>query len=149
MSKHLTDKEFKEIYSRVPRLSAEVVLRSKDGVVLSLRNLDSYKGQWHIPGGSVRHKEHLTDAIKRVAKQELGVSVKIIKLLGYIEYPSAEKEYGFASWPVGIAFLCESESDNFILDEQANKVESFKEIPENTISEQKEFLIKHWEEILI
>ena len=50
----------------------------------------------------MRFGEPLTDAVARVAKEELGVSTTVGALLGYIEYPS-HYENGLDS-PVGLAF---------------------------------------------
>ena len=144
MSKYpLTEEEFKSIYSRVPKLTVEVIIKTPDGIVLSLRDLSSWHNQWHIPGGTVFYKEFVEDAVRRVAKNELGVDVSILSLIGYIEYPSEENERGFGQ-SVGLAFLCEATSTEFINDTQSSKIQIFSELPENTVLEQKEFLDKHW-----
>ena len=94
-NKPFSHEEFKNIYSRVPRLCVELVVKTPEGVILSLRKLPSYRGKWHIPGGTVFYKEKVTDAVKRVAAEELGIEVSIRELLGYIDYDSEEKERGF------------------------------------------------------
>jgi hypothetical protein len=56
--------------------------------------------------------------------------------IGYIEYPSEEKERGFG-WSVGIAFVC-SPVDPVDEDVWRQKgIEVFREVPENIIEEQK------------
>src|SRR5687768_1353542 len=99
--------EFGFIYSRVPRLTVEVILVIEGGVVLVERQEPSWYGLWHIPGGTVFYKERLVDAVKRVAQEELGIDVQVGELLGYIEYPSEEAERGFG-WSTGIAFKCQA-----------------------------------------
>jgi 8-oxo-dGTP diphosphatase len=95
--------EFDAIFSRVPRLSVEVVIyRPERGVLLMLRDIPPNVGAWHIPGGTVLFGERLTDAVTRVARDELGLEVTVGGLLGYIEYPS-HYENGLDS-PVGLAF---------------------------------------------
>jgi ADP-ribose pyrophosphatase YjhB (NUDIX family) len=95
--------EFDAIFSRVPRLSVEVVIYTPErGVLLMLRDIPPNVGAWHIPGGTVLFGERLTDAVKRVARDELGLEVTVGDLLGYIEYPS-HYENGLDS-PVGLAF---------------------------------------------
>ena len=98
----LAQADYEEIYSRVPRLTVEVIVPSTDGVLLTLRQEGPCQGLWHIPGGTVRFGEPLTDAVQRVAEDELGLEVVVDNLLGYIEYPS-HLERGL-DWPVGIAF---------------------------------------------
>jgi hypothetical protein len=95
--------EFDAIFSRVPRLCVEVVIRTPErGVLLMLRDIPPNVGAWHIPGGTVLFGERVTDAVRRVARDELGLDVSVGDLLGYIEYPS-HYENGLDS-PVGLAF---------------------------------------------
>lgn len=139
--------EFRSIYSKVPRLCAELVIRTPQGIVLTLRSLPSYNGMWHLPGGTVFYKERIVDALKRIAEDELGISVNIQKLLGYIEYPSEEKERGFG-WAVGMIFLCSSEATDLKpRDEEASEIKIFKELPSKMIGEQREFLESVWNEL--
>lgn len=142
----LSKKEFKEIYSRVPRATVSLVVRTPNGIALALRSLPSWHGKWHLPGGSIFYKEKVRDAVKRKAKQELGIKIKIIKLLGYIEYPSEEKERGFG-WAINLIFLCQYNGSKFSPNDEAERVEVFKKIPPNTISEEAQFFKKHWKEI--
>ena len=127
--------EFKSIYSKVPRLTVEVILKTKDGIVLTLRKLPSWNNHWHIPGGTVLYGETLEQAIQRVAKDELGIKVKIVKLLGYISYPSEKKERGYG-WSIGIAYLCKIKSGILRQNNQAKEIQIFKILPSNIINEQ-------------
>ena len=139
--------EFKTIYSKVPRLCVELVIKTPEGIVLSLRSLPDYNGKWHLPGGTVFYKEPIADAIKRVAKDELGISVNIQKLLGYIEYARGEKEKGFG-WAVGIVFLCSSEATDIKPNnDEASEIKIFKELPPGLIEEHRKFLESKWSEI--
>lgn len=134
--------EFKSIYSRVPRLTVEIILKTKDGIALTLRRLSSWNNQWHIPGGTVLYGETLEKAVQRVAKSELGIKINIIKLIGYIHYPSEKKERGFG-WSIGIAFLCKIKSGILRQNKQAKDIQIFKILPSNIIKEQKQFLKKN------
>jgi ADP-ribose pyrophosphatase YjhB (NUDIX family) len=134
--------EYEAIYAKVPRLTVEVVLISSDGVLLTRRQTGPCAGLWHIPGGTVRFGEPLTEAVQRVAKQELGVEVTIDGLLGYIEYPS-HLARGL-DWPVGITFrvqLTSSSVDQFRPTPDA--VAWFATLPEEMHDEQKVFLTTH------
>ena len=94
--------EYASIFSRVPRLTVEVVIFAAErGVLLTLREIEPCIGLWHLPGGTVRFGEPVTDAVARVAEDELGLAVRAGDLLGYIEYPS-HYEHGLDSpsgWP--------------------------------------------------
>lgn len=133
--KRLPEKEFKYIYSKVPRLCVEVIIQTKKGVILSKRDIPPYKGWWHIPGGTVMFGETLEEAVKRIALDELGLNVEIKKMLGVIEYPKLEGNHA-----VGVAFSNKIISGNLSGSYQAKEVETFMDIPKKTIPEQKEFL---------
>lgn len=66
-----------------------------------------YPGLWECGGGQVRNGETFEEAIQRKLKQELGITVRIIKPLGtyFIPYPSSEQK----KIP-GIKFICEIDS---------------------------------------
>ncbi len=141
-NKPLTFEEFRDIYSKVPRLCAIVIVKTNEGIVLTLRKLLSWHNQWHLPGGTVYYKETLHDAVRRIALDELGVSVNIKENIGYIDaYPSEEKEMGFGS-SIGIVFLCDIKEGQLVPNEDAYEIKIFKELPENMVTEEKEFLNK-------
>jgi 8-oxo-dGTP pyrophosphatase MutT (NUDIX family) len=128
--------EFDAIFSRVPRLSVEVVIHTPErGVLLLLRDIPPNVGAWHIPGGTVLFGERLTDAVKRVARDELGLEVTVGDLLGYIEYPS-HYENGLDS-PVGLAF-----ETTPVAGEPAEGCAWFTKLPDGLYSEQAEFLAR-------
>ncbi|MBI2065064.1 MAG: NUDIX hydrolase [Candidatus Yanofskybacteria bacterium] len=145
-SKPFSLDEFKDIYSKVPRLCVEVIVKTPEGVVLSLRKLPSWYGKWHIPGGTVFYKEKVADAVKRVAGEELGIKISSQELLGYIEYPSEGKEVGFGT-SVGLAFLCSAEAASMKPNNDASEIKIFKSLPDNMIDEQYNFLKAKWEYI--
>lgn len=142
----LSDQEFKDIYSRVPRLCVDPVIRSAQGIILSLRTLPSYHNQWHTPGGTVLYRESVVDAAHRKAREELGIDIRILGTLGYIEYPSevAERGYGYT---VSINLLAETDATTLTLDHQASEARFFTSLPDHTIAEQREFLTAHWDTI--
>lgn len=138
----LPQREFEQIFAKVPRLTVEVIIVSVDGVLLSRRESGPCAGLWHIPGGTVRFGEPLTDAVERVAKQELGLEVTTHCLIGYIEYPS-HLERGL-DWPVGIAFRVRpAPSAENPLTLSPGKVKWFTGLPDEMHDEQKNFLRAH------
>src|ERR1700722_3107481 len=85
----LSKEEFEHVYSKVPRLTVEIMVRDESGALyLTRRSIDPCKGQWHLPGGTVQFGESLIDAVGRVAMRELSISVHKATDCGYIEYPS-------------------------------------------------------------
>lgn len=138
--------EFDAIFAKVPRLTVEVIIRTSQGIALAKLPLKyKQREQWCLPGGTVRFGESLTTAVRRVAKDELGVIVDAGKLLGYIEYPSLLKA-GYRGWPVGIAFEATTSRGKLTVDDEGEPVQCFREIPQNTQREQSMFLIKYLKE---
>ncbi|MHB1865265.1 MAG: NUDIX hydrolase [Candidatus Saccharimonadales bacterium] len=136
----LSNDKFWEIYSVVPRLTVEIVVYSDKGVFLTLRDIEPCKGLWHIPGGTVRYGERLTEAVSRVAKNEIGIEIISSKLIGYIEYPSHYLN-GLDS-PVGIVFKITKYKNQPIIKAQASDCGWFKKLPTKMHKEQTDFLQK-------
>jgi len=134
----LTPEEFRFIFGKVPRLTVEAVIRSPDGVLLTLRRIEPCEGLWHLPGGTVHFGEKLTEAVQRITKREVGLEVGAMELLGYIEYPS-HYEKGMDS-PVGIAFEVVSYSGHIQLNEEAEMSGWFNDLPVEMHPEQSSFL---------
>lgn len=136
----LSQEEFDGIFSKVPRLTVEIIVKNQDGAIyLTKRAIEPCMGQWHLPGGTVRFGEPLADAVRRIAKRELGVHVITTKNKGYIEYPSHYKN-GLDS-PVGLVFEVTEFSNDLQPNEEAKDSGWFKHVPENMHADQDTFLL--------
>lgn len=135
----LSKEEFDHIFSKVPRLTVEVLVKTPEGVVMTKIPQGVLKGQWNMPGGTVRFGEPLIEAVKRVAKSELGVDVKVGNKLGYIEYPEL-LEAGYKGWPVGMVFETTILDGELTVSDEGQEVRCFKAVPPNTIESQAVFL---------
>jgi ADP-ribose pyrophosphatase YjhB (NUDIX family) len=145
-SKPFTPEEFKDIYSKVTRVTVDLIVKTPEGVVLALRTHYAWKGFWHFPGGTILYQESVLEAVERIARDEIGVAVQVQKFLGYIEARDEQQHRGFGS-TVSLEFLCTTDTVEFATNEDASRVELFKEIPDNLIPEQADFLREHWDEI--
>ena len=128
-------KEFKYIYSKVPRLCVDLIIKTKDGVLLTKRDIPPQKGWWHFPGGTVLMGETLKDTVQRVASEELNTKVEIKKHLGFLEYTNGSG----IGYPISAVFLVKPHNKT-VGGEQAKEVNYFKIIPEKTLSEVKRYL---------
>jgi len=138
----LPQAEYEEIFKRVPRLTAEVVVCSGSGVLLARRVGGPCDGLWNLPGGTVRFAETLVEAVHRVALDEMGADVVVDGFLGYIEYPSHASRG--IDWPVGLAFrthLALPRGD--VLPSVQNRLEWFDRLPAEMHDEQRAFLGSH------
>jgi ADP-ribose pyrophosphatase YjhB (NUDIX family) len=127
--------EFMTIYRKVPRATVEVVVKTQKGIVLTKRSIEPFKGCWHLPGGTILNGEPIEAAIARVAREEIGVEVKIIKMMGTIEYFNDGGRH-----TIGLAYLTKISKGELRGSDQGEEVAEFETIPTNSIPEQKEFL---------
>src|SRR5215469_13991554 len=59
------------------------IVLHKDGKVLMIqRGNEPFKGYWVLPGGFISYFENAEEAIKREALEEVGVEMKLEKILG-------------------------------------------------------------------
>ena len=140
MNKPLSDEDFVAIYSKVPRLNVELIIRTQKGILLTKRTIEPWKGQWHVPGGTVYFGETFDDAIKRLASVELGRTVVSSKLIGSIDYPSSKELDSFNGWPMGVAFSVVLEDGDFHLNNEAETLAYFTELPDDLIADQRNLL---------
>lgn len=140
-NKHpLSQQEFESIYSKVPRLTVEIIVRNENSeIYLTKRAIEPCRGQWHLPGGTVRFGEPMTDAVKRVAERELGIQIKELKNEGYIEYPSHYKN-GLDS-PVGIVFEVMDYSGDLMINKESQESGWFGKVPDGMHADQDSFLL--------
>ena len=128
---YLTDDEYDFIYSRVPRICIDLLIRdSNGGILLTKRDSEPYKDYWHTPGGRVKFRETIKEAVKRIALIELNKSVEVGNMIGFVELLN-EQQGNSQRHSITIYFECFSEGieGNY-----------FKQLPEKTIPEQLEFL---------
>jgi ADP-ribose pyrophosphatase YjhB (NUDIX family) len=132
-----TAEEFRSIYSRVPRLCVDLIIQNDQGVLLTLRQKHGWIGQWHFPGGTVFYQEGIDNAIKRIAQEELGIKVKVIKFLRYVEYFSEQQERGFGN-SVSLVFVCWPLSTKFVLDQNVSEAKFFRQPPASIVAEHRQ-----------
>ena len=139
MEKKLTEKEFKSIYTRVPRLCVELIIIKGRKILLTKRSIEPFKGFWHFPGGGVLYGEKIKESIDRVAREELGIKIIPKKFLGYIESLNDGFRHG-----VSLAFKCKiikNQQPKAL--EQADEIKFFKKIPKQIVLTHRKFLKTH------
>jgi 8-oxo-dGTP diphosphatase len=75
-----------------PLVMVDVVIFSQEDrdVLLIRRNKDPYEGLWALPGGFVEVGEKLEDAAARIAKDEAGLDVEDVRLVGVYSDPDRD-----------------------------------------------------------
>ncbi len=117
-----------------PYSTVDVVIMQNDSFLLAKRTIPPYKNKWNLPGGVVFKTEKLTDAAKRVAKEELNLTVKVEKFLGIYENPINSRH------DISHAFLASILNGKLRPDFQSSQVKFFKKIPRDMVPYQKKML---------
>jgi 8-oxo-dGTP diphosphatase len=65
-----------------PKLAVAAVIEWQDGIVLGRRAIDPGMGLWSFPAGYVDRGEVLEEALRREAREELGVEIEPRGLVG-------------------------------------------------------------------
>ena len=134
----LSPEEFSEIYTKVPRLTVELIVKLAEGILLTLRSIEPYAGLWHIPGGTVYYGESVEQTVDRIAMRELNIKPINPKLIGIIEYSSLVK-VGYGD-PKGLAYLITQFEGDIQVDFGAEEARWFSKCPEDTLPDQITFL---------
>ncbi len=116
---------WKRIFRRVPRVVVDLVIRDKMGVVLAKREKTYGAGKWNLPGGQILFGESIGHAVRRKAKEETGLNVKVVKFLGVYEYPLK----GNFGYPISLCFLCKPVSGKLHGNKYGKGVGFFKKLP--------------------
>jgi 8-oxo-dGTP diphosphatase len=68
-----------------PWIGVDVILVNEEGKILLMKRAEQSKtfpGRWCISGGIVEWGETAEDALKREAKEELGVDIEVVRFVG-------------------------------------------------------------------
>ncbi|RLG92297.1 MAG: NUDIX hydrolase [Candidatus Hecatellales archaeon] len=109
-----------------PVLTVDVVIRVEEGFVFVRRANEPYRGYWAIPGGIVEYGETVEEAAKREAKEETGLEVRLVKLIGVYSDPKRDPRGHYVS----IAYLAEPIGGELKASTDAKEVAVFKKKPE-------------------
>lgn len=132
--KKVPKKLFDTFSSHFPYSTVDVVIRNGKSFILAKRTIPPYKNRWNLPGGVVFKTEKLVDAAKRVAKEELGLVVKIERFLGVYENPILSRH------DISHVFIASILRGNIVRDFQSSKAKFFKSAPQNMVPYQKKMV---------
>jgi len=119
-SKSIPKGLYKKFVSLMPICCVDMVFWSEGKVYLFKRAYAPAKNKWWLVGGRILKGEKLKDAVVRKAKEEIGINIKIRKMIGVYEaffsanrFDTQAKKYG--SHSISICFLVEPKGKNFKL----------------------------------
>lgn len=107
----------------------------RNGAILLLkRNVEPFKGCWHIVGGHLEENETLKHALKREFKEETNLDVKIGEII------DARIEKTFDRTKVIVAFVVISAEGEIKLNSESQEYGWFAKIPPNTVYDYSKYL---------
>ena len=123
---------------KTPYLTVDGLVVEKGKVLMVKRARFPFVDSWVLPGGHVEYGETVEKAVKREMKEELGVSVKIKKIIGVYSNPKRDPRYH----TVTIAYLLKKGKGKIRLNEEAPEFKYFslEKLPQNIGFDHKEIL---------
>jgi len=113
-----------------------IIKDEKNRILLCLRNDYDI---WNLPGGGLEKGETPWQGVIREVKEETGLSVEIVRLIGVYSKPNKDE--------IVFSFECKIIDGELILNEEAKDIKYFSvnQIPENTIQKQVERIKDYFE----
>jgi 8-oxo-dGTP diphosphatase len=92
---------------RTPLLAADAVILYAGGLVLIRRDNPPFEGCYALPGGFVEVGESVEEAAKREAKEETGLEIELLGLVGIYSDPGRDPR----GHVVSVAYLAEGRGE--------------------------------------
>ncbi len=92
---------------KTPMLAADALILFDEGIVLIRRENPPYQGYYALPGGFVEVGETVEEAAKREAKEETGLDIILLKLVGVYSKPDRDPR----GHVVSICYLAQGRGD--------------------------------------
>src|SRR5689334_15516210 len=89
--------EYKNVLSTVPIVCVDCLVVNDNGEYLLVRRANSpLKGEYWVPGGRLYKNERILDGVHRKMREEIGISVDVVTILGIFEFfePANESSEG-------------------------------------------------------
>ena len=132
--KKSTENEYNRFRKYFVFSCVDVIILKNNSVLLTKRTQNPHKGSWHIPGSIIRKNETMKQAVKRAAKNELNLDVKIKKYIGAYENLNAYRH------DISHGFIVTIISGKIKTDFQSNELRFFKKIPKNMVPHHKKMI---------
>jgi len=116
---------YKQIIALMPIASVEAIIIKDNALLFLKRKNNPAKGEWWFPGGRIRKGETFTETLCREVKEETGLAVEIIKLVGVYSRIFPDRH------DITIVFLCRCFDDSVTLNKEHSEYRFFRNPPKN------------------
>jgi 8-oxo-dGTP diphosphatase len=76
-----------------PKVGSAVLVEKEGSFLLGKRDKPNYRGYWVVPGGGVRWGETIQEAAAREIREETGLDIELVKLIGHKEVFNLAEDY--------------------------------------------------------
>jgi 8-oxo-dGTP diphosphatase len=72
-------------------VASDIIISYEDGSIILIKRMNEpYKGMWALPGGIMDDGETIEQTAVREAKEETGLNVKLVQLIGVYSKPGRD-----------------------------------------------------------
>jgi len=130
----ISEKTYAKFIKYFPFSCVDLLIFFDEKILLTKRTRNPYKGKWHLPGSLIRKNEIMIDAVRRCAKKELNLDVKIEKYLGVYESLNQFRH------DISHGFIVSVIGGKIKTDFQAKQLQFFKRIPSDIVPHHKKMI---------
>lgn len=125
--------KYADILKDLPIFCVDIIIKNnQEEYLLIKRNNEPKKGEWWVIGGRVLKGETAKKAAIRKVKQETGLQVRKIELIGFFELVNGENPFGlpFNYHAVSVVYIAVTDEYQQVnLDDQSSEFKFAKELP--------------------
>ncbi|MFX1565997.1 MAG: NUDIX domain-containing protein [Promethearchaeota archaeon] len=133
----MSNTEWYALSRQSPVIAVDAVITLKDhGVVLVRRRYPPFQNYWALPGGMVELGETVEEALVREVKEETGLEVTLIRLIGVYSDPTRDPR----GHVISIAYLAQKVKGDFQKSNETSEVKSFTTLPEKLAFDHRQIL---------
>ena len=135
--KQISKKQYRRIMKLMPIITVDGIVIHNNRYLLVKRDNEPLKGRYWTPGGRVYKGEKIKEALVRKIKEECGIDINVVSLMGFYEdfYPKNEFNIDYAH-TVSFVYTAIALSDKVTLDNQSSDYKWAKRLP-------RDFKIQH------
>lgn len=102
---------YSKIHQIIPIACIDLVIRHKNKILLIKRNVEPAKNQYWFPGGRILRNETFIEAAKRIAKNEVGLTVSKLSCIGTGNLIFKEDPFGHGLGTHTVSFIYKCYAD--------------------------------------